>query len=474
MNFTGRLSALVGGMLGGLLSVVLLGVVWDSTFESAPPGATTLASDLDTIIQAFKQETSNRAEVEIHWGTLTTTNDNGLMFEGSARCFAQDSEPTALANVGGYNGTSHVSTALTTTEPGGSEDQGVGRCWIDLDGPDGIDGTGDDNTFWVWDDASADFQRAVAAGPGGVNYGQGNLVYNGSFEVTDGTGDTSVGTDPSGWTSSGGTVAYTTPPSEATEGEGVTVSLTDDGGGAETLSQTLTSLKASTSYFVVARVDAGAASECRLSTSDAATNITSGDANATSTATTFTTVSGTFTTAAALDDVTIVLETNGAADVCTWDHVGVFEISPSGLPQPGYQVAFDTLSTETTAPTAFTSAPNPLLTGSVTIPGPGYVVKVTAFVAAADTGNGSECDIQLVEGGSTTRDLKAVQLQTGGARLDGTASLMWVDTAPTPGDTLLYEVEAQAATGTCLISPVNFTTTEQTESQLLVELIPAR
>jgi hypothetical protein len=433
-----------------LTALLLMGVVWDAAWESRPTG-TDLASDLDLFIQETKQEISNRMEVEAHFGTLTTTNDNGLMFLGSSRCFVQNGAPTALGNVGGWDGNAHVATTLTVTEPNGSADQGAGRCWVDLDGPDNTAGTPDDMSVAFWNETLNDFvyQGVVDITASLANQrflfdpGKYNLVYNGSFEAADGTGLAASTTVPDGWAlSTTPTIAYASPP--VSEGEGLEVIITA-GGSDEGIEQTLTSLKASTTYYAVARAQPATGGDvCTLFTTGAGTDMT----DAVSTGTAYVTLSGAFVTDATPTAVVLDLQADDG-DVCSFDHVAVYETSSDrrGLTQPG---AYKTSGAGSGANVPCTNvgsyaAPcDDLAQTTVEISGPGTVVLITA-TAVFDSTQNDQCVYRLHDETNDTTLVENTQSATS-LNLRPSVTLTTFLVNPVPG-TLVLDLDAQSTPG---------------------------
>ena len=97
-------------------------VTWTTAFESTPAG-TALASTIDNRITELKGTIREYGEAETCWGDSDTdgcsTANSGLLREGGARAFAEDTAPTAL----------HGRGALTSTADPAPLDQG--RLWVD-------------------------------------------------------------------------------------------------------------------------------------------------------------------------------------------------------------------------------------------------------------------------------------------------------------------------------------------------------
>lgn len=434
---------------------MLLGVVWNAAWEALPAG-TDLASDLDPFIQEFKEELANRTAVESIFGI--GSDDNGLMRVGSARCFIQNAAPTDIAGVGQYNSTAgaFVGTALTTEEIGASTDDiGRGRCWVDLDGPDGVAGTPDDRSLATWDETNNRWVYAGAANPTGTladqrflfDPGKFNLVYNGSFELTDGDGDPAGTGTPTGWANVAGPATYTYTASDASNGDGVHVDVTGVG-AASGISQVLTNLKASTTYYAVARVDSDGVDTCRMNTTGAATDL----ANQDTTSAAFTTLSGTFVTAAALDTVTLQLLSVGAGDICHWDLVAVYETSSSrrGIGQPGSTIytVLDTTTSATDCNGLFevTILCSDLMRITVDPPGPGYLVMLTGWLSVDPDGDVRDCVARIAKADTTRLGINSLSGPGGAA--DDPLQVTAMDGPLTPGAATVYEMDLRSSGGT--------------------------
>lgn len=429
----------------GMLVLLMLGTSWDASFE-ASPADTDPANSLGQAHRTGRAEISDRAQIEMKFGSLETlTEDNGLMIPGSARCFVSNSAPTDLANVGSYNGTSHVGTELSTTEAGGSEDQGKGRCWIDLDGPDGVEGTPDDRSLAFYSESldgfvyvgAVDDTAALADQRFLFDPGKHNLVYNGSFEATDGTGNDSSTSVPAGWAAVSGppTIAYAA--ANDSNGDGLQVEVTGVGSNSG-ISQTLENLLPSTTYYVVVSGQSNGVQTCRMNTTGAATDM----ANQDTTSSSPTVLSGTFTTAAALDDVTIQLLTVTGAAVCKWDLIAAY---PTSLDRRGFGVPQVLVFKDQRADIVLCNGTG-TYTGDCTNyvqvkvepPGAGYIAIITGRVAVQST-DSTRVDMRLFDGSAA--------LQSGDSYFLGSPgpienhSFHYVTDVLTPGTAITYSID---------------------------------
>lgn len=458
-----------------VLGWMSLGILWDAAWEGRPSGGQ-LASDLDLFIQEFKDEVADRDQVEHIFGV--GTDDNGLARLGSARAFAQIAPPTDIAGPGQYNSTAgaFAGTLLSTEEVGASViDLGVGRFWIDTDGASTTTAL-DDRQLFAWDETSNTFLPVRTEALGGLG---SNLLYNGSFEVTDGTGSTASVTLPSGWALSAPnpTISYTSP-AGVSEGTGVAVNVIGTGatGG---ISQALVSLKASTPYVFRVRANPTTAGDrCNLHVTDGVTNVT--DLSAIGTAV-YETLEVTLTTTAGPATVTVELEADAITDVCRFDHAVAFEQNAT-VPQPGIQAIF-TQDAVQDATIDDVFANNPFLTTPITIPGPGYVVLVDGHVTIAfGFGGISYARYRLTRdncaGGAFSQvGTAGTQSNTNAASNDARADLLstlpfsFVDTSPVVGGTCRYRVEVRV-NSTGVVNPIDGGF--QTGSQLRLLLVPTR
>jgi hypothetical protein len=439
--------AIVAVLLAGGL---LLGATWNAGYEGSPAG-TDLASDLDTFIQSFKADVRKRLGVEHIFGT--GTDDNGLHTMGSARGFAQNAAPTNISGSGAYNNAADSFDALplSTDEIGATtRDIGAGRLWADLDGVDtGTSSTPDDNQLKVWNETTNLFVEVKARDVGGAGIGASNLVYNGNFEVTDGTGLVASTTAPAGWSNlSTSTIAYTDP-TAVSEGEGLALKTTAAGGADEGVRKALANLKASTAYVFRVRVRATAGDTCNLNVADGTTTVN--DVSLTTGA--FETLEAVLTTTAVPATVNMDLRSTLDTDVCEWAHATVFE-QYATVPTPGVVACWDTDTTATSdAYTTVATWVDGLVSCEVTVPGPGYIIQVDGtLVADNDVGNSTEVlAVRLREEGVT------VDLKTGFAAADSdnanrfedivSVPVKYVNVNPTPGTTYTYTLEASPGAG---------------------------
>jgi hypothetical protein len=339
-------------------------------------------------------------DVEHHIGDVQDTfdHDNGQHRLGSSRCFLTQAAPTILGEtvsaagvvVAGViedyqnDGTAGEGTLVNLSSNADSEliyDVGHGRCWIDIDGADGVtnddctglgtdDGTGapasggtnscctdtdvgtcdlDDNKLYVFLGVAGDGGSAPTGGQDGwievmaqhddttdfIDAGR-NVLFNGDFDHNGCTGTD----DPTGWTSIGAeTVAYEV--GAANQGAGCAAIVTD-GDGADGYSQVLSQLKGSTTYRVTAQVkEADTSDICTLSTANADTDVT----GMVSVGISYTQLEGFFITGSALDDVTLSLISTATGDICTWDHITVYRDETVNIPESGVVGVFDTYTT---------------------------------------------------------------------------------------------------------------------------------
>lgn len=444
--------SLRGALRGGTTVLALSGLLgflvaasWDAGFEADPDGATDLVSDLDTFIQAFKLETRRRASVETIWGT--GSDDNGLHRLGSARGFIQNAAPTDLVGPGQYNAPAGAfgGTPLADEELGASAiDQGTGRFWVDADGLDTAV-TSDDRQLSVWTD-TVGFQ-AVTALPSTLGLGGLNQVYNGSFEITDGTGLLASTTVASGWALLGTPDIAYDDVANSTEGDGFAMETIATGAVNEGATQTLAGLKESTVYVIRARVRP-VVGTCSLVTTGGSVNATDTSAAASGV---FETLESTFTTDATPANVVVRLESDAAADECDWDHVTVFERMPA-VSQPGPVICRDTDSDVTNDAYTAVAWTDGLVSCSITPPAPGYSVQVRAqLVGNYDgAGNGALAG-RLREncGAAATVAMGTVVVLTdadavGSIADQGVVPLFFSRTMLTPGTTCTYTIEGRS------------------------------
>lgn len=341
-------------VLGMLVPTIGFGQVsiWDAAFE-ADPAVNDPVSEGDDHIRQSKENVRYRAEVESWHGDTAPAWDNGLHRMGSARCFMDTADPTTLTN--GMSDFANDGTAGDTDldnvsfNSGGATDDtdiGHGRCYVDIDGPDNLAATDDDYTMYI-------YQGVAGAGGGGwepvvsnspyessddeILAGSYNLIYNGSFEATDGTGSPASILVPEGWAVVvGDTPGYTyiNASTDVRYGDGYHLILANTGAANEGMRQTITNLNANSTYKLMARVqDDGpvGAVVCRLDivNETVATGLPADSTNPAVAA--WETIGGTFTTGAVVTTVDVEIYPIGiAGESCMLDHFALYEIGNTG------------------------------------------------------------------------------------------------------------------------------------------------
>jgi hypothetical protein len=215
----------------GVWAVTANNTSWNTAYEGLPADSDPLG-DANEELHQTKLAIRNRAAVELCIGSGFTgsddgcpvigtgDNDNGRLREGAARAFYDNGPITALQNpdydVGGGAGAD------------GLDD---GRLWID---------SNDSNKFWVYNESAAAWQVVTVDRltdefdrDDEVLAGSYNLVYNGSFEATNGTGALDTGAISSAADGGGGTsVTFTTStPHGMSVSDTVTITGTTDYNG---------------------------------------------------------------------------------------------------------------------------------------------------------------------------------------------------------------------------------------------------
>jgi hypothetical protein len=480
--------------------------IWgEAAFENSPANNDS-ASAGAAKIRATRSAVGARASVEHFWGYLDDTDDdNGLHRLGGARCFLATAAPTVLSNTAtdhhndGTGGETDLDNAAFNSAAGIADDLGHGRCWVDTDGADGYTndqcvanadpdacctaenvGTcdADDNVLYIYIGVAGDagtpetgyvggwvevVATANAFGTAGtialddqLLEGSFNYVYNGSFDIADGTGDATATVVPAGWAAvTSPTYTYTDPSTDTRWGDGFEVVVTNAGTTNEGIQYALTNLPSDTVFKVIARAKDDGTAVCTL-------NVTGeGGAAFSSTATTtdvWETLSGTFgTTVGAVDSVAITLVTTGAdTQDCTWDHVGVYQVGDEDtdrdeVAQHGVVAVYSTDTNVVVIPGTW--GDNATLAANFTPPSDGWVVQVgyhqAIFWVDVDHSDAVQCRLELagVKVAGTVASVGAGQGNTGTTPKHGSVSVTAVNINPTAGAELAYTVACQDVLG---------------------------
>jgi hypothetical protein len=474
-----RFIGLVGLVVGLAFALPAFGQnIWDITpnFEGEPAAGDPV-SEGDDRIRELKLEIRQRAETEHCWGDMDTDGcvgfgagaDSGRHREGSARVFFETAIPV---NLGDHTGT----VDDYDSAGGGAETNALdeGRLWVDEDS-DPV------NAMWVYDAAFEEVSVAVGHGDDEILAGAYNLIYNGSFEATDGTGDSAAVTTPDGWVDADTdcTDAYVDPTTDLLYGEGYYYSCTATAATAE-IGQELDSLAAGQTYKVLARAMDDGVTVCTLDVTGetgAAFVPSSTTAN-----NAWTTLSGTFTTGAAFENVEVQLITVTDTNVCLWDHVAVYRIDDVAtdrdeISQPGAMVFKTTSSTDDDCGGVLgagnCSGANTGLELEVTPPGPGYIIMVYGSVHVSVTTTSDSCRARLYDGATAIAEA-FFQMGSAGPTPAPEYTIFMQDTivSPTPGTTLTLSLDvADGTTGGCELEDAD----EQVQAHYLeAVMLPTR
>lgn len=458
-----------------LLLLGTLGIAWNAALELDPADSNPVSEGAQNIRET-RIETRGRLHTEHCFGSgFTDSNvgcagtgsvDNGRHREGSALAFFEDTAPTTLGD--GPGGTSVED--FDPTGGGGSSTLEQGRMWFD---------SNDSNRLTVWDTAGPSFEPVLVQTASVLEdmtdvddmilAGRHNLVYNGSFEITDGDGDLAAAVVPAGWAEVGtpSTIAYLASGDTATYNGGAHVSITSDA-GVEGISYTLTNV-ATGIYEVIARVDVDAGDTCRLNTTGATTTDL---ADQDSTSTSWATVSGQFT-AATGDDIVVQLLNVLSTDVCRWDHVAVYFVGDittdrDEISLPGLAVYYD----GSDGVTALTGTPLVLATVVVEPPGPGYIVEITAATSVICNVNFSSVLADVHNGTASVVEAFFEAGDDGSQPSSDTMVMYYIDRAPVANVAITYELRADEISGTCTL--VSATQANIDAHYMYAKLIPTR
>lgn len=300
-----------------------------------------------------------------------------------------------------------------------------------------------------------------------------NLCRNSSFEVK----SSSTASDaPDGWTAIGPptscTLTDTTPGTGVSDGKLVRIT---SAAGSDGISQSFAGLKPRTLYYISARARVVAGGDIlSITTTGGYASGEFRNFTRTVTSTSFAQYAGVVETDATPTAIVLRFVLTAAGDICEIDDVQFREINADIVSRMGYMAVRDT-STGTgalsNADSAFPAGDQ--LTAAVTVPAPGYWIRVSAvlrYTAGGTTGTfvGLLDETPASTGTATEVDTSA-STQADNGEL-GFVTLSYLNSAPTPGETYTYSTShiCGAASGTANGSANGKTV----QSNLLVELIP--
>lgn len=300
-----------------------------------------------------------------------------------------------------------------------------------------------------------------------------NLARNGSFELKTGGSTTA----PDGWTKVGSPTSLTQVATDVSNGTGYCLRVLASG-ASQGVSQTFKKLKASTAYFVQCRFSVTTGS-MRLVTTGADVTTNFRNVDITKTGSTWGTVAAVILTDSTPTDIVIEFLSVANLDDFYVDNVEFYEMGREIASRPGY-LATRQSSTNTGALTNGVFPSGDALSRAVTVPGPGYTIRVTAacrfnMTAVTTLGN---IAFTLNETPASTGTPTAVDVGDGyiakadantGAGGFSTVSLGYLNTAATPGETYTYSVNQTVTAG---VTGTSNGGSVGEMSWLAVELIP--
>jgi len=316
----------------------------------------------------------------------------------------------------------------------------------------------------------------------------GNLLPNSNFAAFQSPASTTV---PDLWSATGTPATqYDHTALAQSDGLGLGSYLKITGAGSTNTGITYTipaaSLRQSTDYvcYAMAWASSGTA---RMYTSGATTEM-----DVETTSATPILLQGFFTTTATPAAVQLFLVSKGASDVTEWFGVVCVPTSIKTPRKQGYTALIqrmedvgttiantDTLPAIDAAVAAGTDGVvwddgTDNLQQTLTVPGPGYAIRVTARLGYTTSSSGVQVVVRLLEStdaGVTyvLRDGVSQAAPTIGSVIPQSTTLQYVDMSPTPGGVYIYRVHASSIGATNIIPQG---ASSNTKSSLIVELIP--
>jgi hypothetical protein len=291
-----------------------------------------------------------------------------------------------------------------------------------------------------------------------------NLVRNAGFEVKT-TGSTAA---PDGWSLVGTPSSVTQVTTDVSNGTGKALRVVADAAD-EGISQTLAGLRASTNYLVVWRYKVTSGSVKLITTgADAATSFR--NVSVTKTDTSWSVYSQIIATDSTPTDIVVKAQSAANADDFQLDDILVIEMSRYVRWRQGPITVRD--SSTTAGALAATEGVFPAgdqLSAAVTVPGPGYTIKVRSLCRVKAGGAANNVCLKLYEDASAV-DIAEIVLA--GANYTGAVPLGYTNNNPTPGTTYTYTTQAIASSASGTANGTTNAGTETSLSWIEVDLVP--
>lgn len=293
--------------------------------------------------------------------------------------------------------------------------------------PDRVDGSGTGAAGWY---------DLPARGP--------NLLKSPNFN----TGTFATTTPPANWTDLGtGTPTFsasTLTGATLTEGKGVELRIQAGSAAVAGVTQTLSGLKASTRYLVVARArSTTGAVHLKTTGADATSSFRNIDDSSSST--TYVTLKGVIQTDSTPTNVVVQLTTNGGnGDDVKFSFAGVYECAADHVLRGSTTTESNVLTSSYDVLAA--SFDNPSTNVRVRCPGDGFEIEVQAQIPLENTsGTDRHVGIFLNENGAeATGGYVEVLVRQNTHAL---ATIYWKNLSPTPGTAYTYQLSCRASGG---------------------------
>jgi hypothetical protein len=243
------------------------------------------------------------------------------------------------------------------------------------------------------------------------------------------------------------------------------------------VSQSVGFIKASSRYLVTARVKVASGTAALVTTGADATS-SFRDLSITTTSATFATLKGVVQTDSTPTALVVQVISSGSAATFDVAYVGVHEMTEDfDYADAIVPTVIARNSSQSQATTyvngAWTAVPGGDVT--ITVPGPGYGIRITGQVSGKINTGGGQLDVRItanINGGGAAQVGGTVGETFAVLNVQETVDIYYAQQSVTAGDTWVVQLEGQTATNTVSSNPTSAASGDTLESSVVVELVP--